>query len=468
MFKKLEALGIPRNYAMMDLVMLFGAFITFLNSTIIAPALPSIMHEMSINASTAQWLTTVFMLVSGIMIPVSAFLLSRFTTRTLFMVSMGIYTLGTFTAGIATTFPTILTARILQAIGAGVLMPMSQTLVLITIPKDLRGIGMGMIGLVMGFAPAFGPVAGGFIIDAFNWHMLFYILTPLALLTILFAYFSLENVGEPSDAKLDPLSVIESTLGFGGLLYGFSVIGSSGFTWYAFVSLLVGSVTIVIFFKRQLAMEEPMLNVRILQNKKFLISVLLTMLVNAAFIVGGILNPIYIQDIRGYGASMSGLIMLPSAIASALISPLSGHWFDKYGPRILAVPGLVMVLLFTLPMANMTIHTSLIFLCTIYTIRIFGLTLVNMPINTWGLNALTNKEISHGTAIGNTFRQMAGSLGTAILVTVMSLTIAEAEDPATAAAQIHGINMAFFGACIIIALALILAIIYVKDDDCPE
>ena len=464
MFKKLEQLGIPKNYAMMDLVMLIGAFITFLNSTIIAPALPSIMHEMQINASTAQWLTTAFMLVSGIMIPVSAYLLSRFTTRTLFMISMGIYTIGTFTAGIATSFPIILLARILQAIGAGVLMPMSQTIVLVTIPRKLRGIGMGMIGLVMGFAPAFGPVIGGFIIDMFNWHMLFYILTPLALLTILFAYFCLENMGEPTDAKLDPLSVIESTLGFGGLLYGFSVIGSSGFTWYALVSLLIGSVTIVIFFKRQVAMEEPMLNVRILKNRKFLISVLLTMLVNAALIVGGILNPIYIQDIRGYGASMSGLIMLPSAIASALVSPLSGHLFDKYGPRVLAIPGLFLVAIFTIPMANMTIKTSLVFLSVIYTIRIFGLTLVNMPINTWGLNALSNKEIAHGTAIGNTFRQVAGSLGTAILVTVMSLTVSGAVDPTTAAAQIHGINMAFGGAVFIITIALILAILFVKED----
>ena len=459
-----EKVGMSKQHFIMIAVMLFGALISILNQTLLAPALPSIMKEMQVNASTAQWLTTGFMLVNGIMIPVTAYLLARFTTRKLFFLSMGIFTLGTFVAGISTTFPMILLARILQAAGAGVMMPMGQTIMLLTLPKQYRGIGMGMIGLVIGFAPAVGPVVAGFIIDAFSWHLLFYGMTPLAILTIIVAYFYLENLGETSNVKLDIPSVLLSTLGFGGLLYSFSAIGSYGFNPVVIVTMLIGAVSLVLFFRRQLQMEEPLLNVRILENRKFMLSVVLTMLVNAALIVGGILNPIYIQAIRGYSASVSALIMLPASIVMAIMSPISGHLFDKFGPRVLAIPGLLAVTIFTIPMMIMDENTSIYFLAFVYTVRMIGLALVNMPLNTWGLNALSNKVIAHGTAIGNTFRQVAGSLGTAVLITVNSIVVARAVDPTTISAQIHGINMAYLGAGLMMLTALILTVIFVKED----
>ena len=459
-----QKVGMTKEHFIMNAVLLFGGLIAILNQTLLAPALPSIMKEMQIDASTAQWLTTGFMLVNGIMIPVTAFLLERFTTRKLFFISMGMFTLGTFVAGIATTFPVILLARVLQAAGAGVMMPMGQTIMLLTLPKQHRGVGMGLIGLVMGFAPAVGPVVAGFIIDVFNWHMLFYGMTPLAVLTIVVAFFYLENLGETSNPKLDTPSVILSTLGFGGLLYGFSAIGSTGFGLAVIITLLIGTVSLIAFFHRQLHMEEPLLNVRVLENKKFMISVVLTMLVNAALIVGGILNPIYIQTIRGYSASVSALIMLPASIVMAIMSPISGRLFDKFGPRVLAIPGLITVTLFTIPMIVMDENTSIYFLSFVYTVRIIGLALVNMPLNTWGLNALSNKVIPHGTAIANTFRTVAGSLGTAVLITVNSIVVANASNPASTSAQIHGINMAYLGAGLFMLVALIMAVIFVKDD----
>ena len=410
-----EKIGMSKQYFIMNAVMLFGGLIAILNQTLLAPALPSIMKEMQVDAATAQWLTTGFMLVNGIMIPITAYLLDRFTTRKLFFISMGVFTIGTFIAGIATSFPVILLARILQAAGAGVMMPMGQTIMLWTLPKKYRGVGMGMIGLVMGFAPAVGPVIAGFVIDAFNWHMLFYGITPLAILTIVVAYFYLENLGETSNPKLDIPSVILSTLGFGGLLYSFSSIGSYGFNLEVMITMAVGAVALFCFIHRQLHMDEPLLNVRVLSNHKFMVSVVLTMLINAALVVGGILNPIYIQTIRGYSASVSGLIMLPASIVMAVMSPISGRLFDKFGPRVLAIPGLIIVTIFTLPMATMDENTSIFYLAFVYTVRMIGLSLVNMPINTWGINALENRVIAHGTAIANTFRQVAGSLGTAVL-----------------------------------------------------
>ena len=211
-------------------------------------------------------------------------------------------------------------------------------------------------------------------------------------------------------------------------------------------------------------MDEPLLNVRVLSNHKFMVSVVLSMLINAALVVGGILNPIYIQTIRGYSASVSGLIMLPASIVMAVMSPISGRLFDKFGPRVLAIPGLIIVTVFTLPMATMDENTSIFYLAFVYTVRMIGLSLVNMPINTWGINALENRVIAHGTAIANTFRQVAGSLGTAVLITVMSIVVASSIDPASIPAQIHGINMAYLGAAAMMFIALVLTFIFVKDE----
>ena len=464
MANTLEKFGLNRKMIMINAVMLFGAFITILNQTLLTPALPSIMRDMNIDAATAQWLTTGFMLVNGIMIPVTAYLIDRFSTRNLFFFSMSLFTLGTALASVSTTFPMILTARLLQAAGAGVLMPMGQTIMLLTLPRQYRGVGMGIIGLVIGVAPAVGPVISGLAVEAFGWHILFKAMVPLSLLTIVAAYFFLENMGETTNITLDMPSVILSTLGFGGLLYSFSTLGSTGFSTVVTVSLLIGIVSLILFIRRQLQLEEPLLKVDILTNRKFALSVILTMLVQAALNIGPVLNPIYLQTIRGYGASVSGFIMLPASIAMLIMSPVSGRLFDKFGPRKLAIPGLFLAAAFTLPMIMMDENTSLYYLAFVYTIRTIGLSLVNMPLNTWGLNALENRVMAHGTAIGNTFRQVAGSIGTAVLITVMSIIVANSADPASISSQIHGINMAYAGAGLLMFTAFVLTILFVKEE----
>lgn len=460
----LEKFGLNKKMIMINAVMLFGAFITILNQTLLTPALPSIMRDMNIDAATAQWLTTGFMLVNGIMIPITAYLIDRFSTRNLFFFSMSLFTLGTALASVSTTFPMILTARLLQAAGAGVLMPMGQTIMLLTLPRQYRGVGMGIIGLVIGVAPAVGPVISGLVVEAFGWHILFKAMVPLSLLTIVAAYFFLENMGETTNITLDMPSVILSTLGFGGLLYSFSTLGSTGFSTVVTVSLLIGIVSLILFIRRQLQLEKPLLKVDILTNRKFALSVILTMLVQAALNIGPVLNPIYLQTIRGYGASVSGFIMLPASIAMLIMSPVSGRLFDKFGPRKLAIPGLFLAAAFTLPMIMMDENTSLYYLAFVYTIRTIGLSLVNMPLNTWGLNALENRVMAHGTAIGNTFRQVAGSIGTAVLITVMSIIVANSADPASISSQIHGINMAYAGAGLLMFTAFVLTILFVKED----
>ena len=462
--EKLGKMGLTKEIIIINAIMILAGFLGVLNQTLLTPALPSIMAEMHVTASTAQWLTTGYMLMSGIMVPITAFLIDRFTTRRLFFIAMGMFSAGTFTAAISNDFAVVMLARVLQAAGCGIMMPMGQVISLITIPRQYRGTAMGMIGIVFGVAPCVGPVIAGVIIDAFNWHMLFYGLLPLTILSMIVAYFYLDNFGEPKQVSLDIPSVIMSTLGFGGLLYCFSSIGSSGFNTVVLISFLVGAVSLFLFIRRQLNMEVPFLKIDILKNRTFAMSTALTMLVNAAILMGGILMPIYVQTLRGFSATTSSLVMLPSALLSAFMSPISGRLFDKHGARKLAIPGLAMAVVATFMLSILSEDTPLAFIAIAYCVRIAGLSLVNMPLNTWGLNSLDNSVMSHGTAIGNTFRNAAGSLGTAIFITVMSLSIAFAPNPESISVQINGINYAYFGGALTLIVAFVLTVLFVRDE----
>lgn len=462
--EKLNEIGVTKEIIIINAVLILAGFFGMLNQMLLSPALPSIMVDMEVSAATVQWLTTGYMLMSGIMVPVTAFLLDRFTTRRLFFVAMGMFTAGTFTAAISTEFSVIMLARVLQAAGCGIMMPMGQVIMLITVPRQFRGTAMGLIGIVFGVAPCIGPVIGGLVVDMFDWHMLFFGLVPFCILSMVVAFFYLQNFGEPKKVSLDIPSVILSTLGFGGLLYCFSSIGSTGFNSVVAVSFVIGATSLFLFIRRQLGMEVPFLKIDILKNRTFAMSTALTMLVNAAIMMGGILMPIYIQTLRGYSATVSSLVLLPSALLSAFMSPISGRFFDKLGARKLAIPGLGVAVIATLMLSVLGEDTPLAFIAAAYCIRIAGLSLVNMPLNTWGLNSLDNSVMSHGTAIGNTFRNAAGSLGTAIFITVMSVSIALAPNPGAIDVQINGINYAYFGGALTLILAFVLSILFVKDE----
>ena len=447
-------------------VLIAGAFVGVLNQTVMSPALPSIMSEMNIDAATAQWLTTGFTLVNAIMVPVTAYLTDRFTIKGLFLASMLIFGIGSTVAGIGPNFPTLLAGRLIQAGGSGVMAPLIMVALLRTFPVEHRGRAMGLFGIVIAFAPAIGPTVAGIVIDAMNWHILLYAVAIFSFVVVALGLAVIER--EPSinpDAHLDKLSVVLSSIGFGALLYGLSEIGSSGIDAVAIITIVVGAVSLVVFFHRQLSLDEPMLNVRILSNPVFLISTVLGMLMQASLMAGSILLPIFVQNDLGLSATASGLVMLPAAILMGLMSPVSGTLFDKYGPRVLSIVGLVFLTVGTFAFAILTQSTTVMFLAVLYLVRMFGMSLVNMPINTWGMNSLPNNLLNHGTSVSNTFRQVAGSIGTAVLVSVSTAVtngqLAGGVDQITA--SIHGINTAFGISGVVCLVCLVMVIILVKD-----
>lgn len=458
-------MGLSRKQIIMLAVLVFGTFVTVLNQTVVAPALPSVMAEMSVDASTAQWLTTGFTLVNAIMIPITAFLTDRFTTKRLFLVSMAIFTAGSALAGWGPSFAVLLLGRLEQAAGAGILMPLVMTVLMWTFPVDKRGTAMGLFGIVIAFGPAIGPTVAGVIIDRYTWHDMFYIITVLSAVVVLIGAFVLEKGGETNkDVSLDVPSVVLSSFGFGGLLYGLSTIGSYGLRADAIAGTLVGVVALVFFFRRQLKMEHPMLQVRVLANRKFLIATIIGMLVQGALLAAGILVPIYLQSLMGYSATVSGLVLLPGAIIMGAMGPIAGRLFDKHGPRVLALVGMGVLTLTTFCFAFLGTETGLITLTVLYTVRLFSLSLVNMPITTWGMNALDNELVNHGTSVNNTFRQVAGSLGTAIIVSASTIaTNASARVMTPTQASIFGIDVAFALAGVLCLIGFVMVVALVKN-----
>lgn len=460
----LNKLGLSKKQMTMMVVFTFAAFVGILNQTLLSPALPSIMNEFAIDASTAQWLTTAYTMANAIMIPITAFLIDRFSTRKMFGFSTLVFALGSAMAAFASDFSILLGGRILQAIGSGILMPMLQVVMLILIKREYRGMVMGIFGLVIGFAPMIGPTVAGIIVDQYNWRFLFEFIAPLMFLCCIIGLFTLENVGEQKDVSLDKLSVILSTIGFGGLLYGFSAIGSYGVHKTALIVIAIGAVSLVFFFKRQLKIDNPMLQVRVLQNRQFLTGTVITMIIQAAMMVASVIIPIYIQTVRGYSATVSGLMMLPGAIVSGIMGLVAGKIFDEKGPRGLAIIGAALLTFGSLAFVFLTDTTPIWYMCVMFVVRSLGMSMLNMPLNTWALNVLDNEIIAHGTALGNTFRQVAGSLGTAVLITVMSMvTSSQSAQLGANKAMLLGIDVTFGIAAALAFTCLVLSIWKVKE-----
>jgi len=444
-------------------VLMSGAFAAILNQTLLATALPHIMGDLNLTANTAQWLTTVFMLVNGVMIPITAFLMETFTTRKLFLTAMGLFAVGTLICAVAPNFFMLIVGRIVQASGAGIIMPLMQTILFIVFPIEKRGSAMGLFGLVISFAPAIGPTLSGWLVDHFPWRVLFFIILPIVIIDIILAYFILKNVTKRTFPELDMLSVIFSTLGFGGLLYGFSSAGVSGWGNDVVVfSLMIGAISLGMFIIRQFMLKQPMLEFRVFKYHIFSISTILGMITFSSMIGGATILPIYMQDMHHFTAFETGLMLLPGALLMGLMSPVSGRLFDQFGAKWLAIIGFTILTVSTFMLTILTSETSFAYLTVVNAVRMFGMSLVMMPTTTAGLNQLPQQFIPHGSAMNNTMRQVSGSIGTAILVTIMT---GSALDPTTHGIEgaIHGVNMSFVVAGAVSVVGIVLSFFLKKD-----
>ncbi|MEH7335615.1 DHA2 family efflux MFS transporter permease subunit [Neobacillus drentensis] len=401
--------------------LMLGAFVAILNQTLLNVAIPHIMNDLGISANTVQWLSTGYMLVNGIAIPITAFLIEKFGTRKLFISAIFLFTLGSVVCSVSANFSMLMIGRVIQACGAGIIMPLLMTVFFALFPPEKRGKAMGIMGIVMIFAPAIGPTLSGWLIGHFSWRLLFDIVIPIGVLDLILSFMWMKDVTKVTNPKFDFLGFLFSTLGFGFLLYGFSEAGNDGWSSRTVViSLIIGIISLICFVWRELTAEKPMLDLRVFKYDIFALTTVISMIVNMAMFGAMILLPIYLQNIRGYTALQSGLLMLPGAIVMGIMSPISGALFDKIGARWLAVTGLAITVLTTWGFTSLSMTTSYGHILFLYVMRMFGMSFIMMTVMTEGLNQLPRHLGAHGTAASNTARQVAGSIGTAFLVTVMT------------------------------------------------
>lgn len=472
------------SYGLISILMI-GAFVAILNNTLLNNALPAIMSDLGVTASTVQWLTTGYMLVNGIVIPMTAFLIQKYTIRQLFLSAISLFLIGTLIGGLATNFPILLTARLIQAMGAAVIMPLMMNVLLTSFSEEKRGSAMGIFGLVIIFAPAIGPTLSGWLIEHYHWSSLFFVLLPIVIVVLILAFFQLHDQKEKKAVRMDLFSLLFSTIGFGGILYGFSSAGNEGWTHHLVIaSIAIGVVFLALFIWRQFRIEQPMLSFQIYRHPIYALSSAIAITLAISMFSVMLILPIYLQHIRGFTPFESGLLMLPGALVMGLMSPITGKIFDRYGVKFLAITGLTIVLVTTYSFTQLSTSTTYTTLVLIYSVRMLGISMVMMPIMTTGLNSLPKKDYPHGTAMNSTLQQVSGAFGSSLMISIMSnraethaqammsdafnnsalgpVDLARIKQQILVDATVKGMDDAFWVATGVALLALILAL-FIKD-----
>lgn len=402
-------------------ILLISAFIGNFTQTQLSTALPQLVDDFGISLTMGQWVTSVFMLTLGVMVPMTAFLTKRFTTRQITIVCLSIFVLGSLVAYFSTNFLLLIVGRILQAAGTGILLPCLQIIIFSQLPAGKRGSMMGMIGLVLAAAPAVGPTLGGWQTDVFGWRSIFLLLTVLGVILLVITIFFMGSYGRREDTSIDFISVILSTLGFGGLLFGFTNVEqypvSNPLVW---APMLVGVVCLAWFVRRQQNLkrkdQKPLLNLAVLKVRNFTIGTLAISLNFFAFSAFTVLIPIYLQTYRGMEATLSGLVTLPGALLSACTGLIAGRFFDRIGAHKLCVTGAALMLVGAVMSLPLTMETPVVYLTVAQAVRMAGIGLVMTTCNTWALASLPSHLINDGTAVTNTLRQCVGAIGAPVIV----------------------------------------------------
>lgn len=446
-------------------LLLASAFVMILNETIMGVALPHLMKDLGISASAAQWLTTAFLLTMAVVIPITGYLLERFHTRPVFIAALSLFSLGTLLGALAPGFPMLVVARVIQACGTAIVMPLLMTTVMRLVPAETRGRTMGSISIVISVAPAIGPTISGIILSALDWRWLFWLVLPIAVLALAAGVWRIRNVSTPRPAPLDILSVGLSALGFGGLVYGLSILGAGGAegVFSPWLPVIIGTLALAIFVARQIQLQrhdKALLDLRTFLSPSFTIALLVLAISMMALFGSLILLPIYMQNVLGLSVLQTGMMLLPGGLAMGLAAPLVGRLFDRYGPTPLVLPGAIMVSAVMWAMVLLDQTTPAALVLAGHVVLSIGLSLMFTPLFTSALGSLPARLYSHGSATIGTIQQVAGAAGTALFIALMSMQMARLNASGTdmVAATASGIQIAFLCGGIISTLAVIAAV----------
>lgn len=467
--------ALPARDKLVITLLLISAFVVILNETIMGVAIPRLIEDLGITVGAGQWLSTAFMLTMAVVIPVTGYLLQRFNTRPIFMAAMGLFSLGTLIAAMAPGFGVLVIGRVVQASGTAIMMPLLLTTVMTLVPPASRGRIMGNISIVISVAPALGPSISGAILSVLDWRWMFWLVLPISLTALAIGTAKMQNVTDPRRAAIDVPSVILSAVAFGGIIYGLSQLGeaSTGSAVPAWIPLVAGVAGLALFVARQLMLQRrdaALLDLRVFTSRNFTISIVAIAVSMMALFGTIILIPIYVQTVLGMDPLVSGLLLLPGGLVMGLLGPVVGRIYDRRGPRVLLVPGALLVSAVFWAMTQVTETTPVGLVLVAHVGLSVGLALMFTPLLTSALGSVKPHLYSHGSAVFGTAQQLAGAAGTALFISVMTIrsTSLLGAGVAQDAALAGGIRAAFLYGAVIFLLAVVASFFVRKPEQTTD
>ncbi len=445
--------------------LLISCMAASLLQTAMNTALATISADMHVNVTAGQWITSCYSLSMGIIMPLTAFLIRRVKTKTLYLTGLLLFIAGLVIDIIAFNFPILIIGRVFQGCGNGILISMTQVVILSIFPPAKQGTAMGWYGLAVSVMPAIAPTLGGVLVETVSWRAIFL----LALVVLAVAFFMalrvFENVLDNVECTLDKLSFLLSVLAFGGLTLGVGNLATYGIrNPFVYIPLIVGAITLIIFIRRQMGATQPFLDFRILKTRAVAIGVIGSMILYFVLMGSSVLTPLYVQNVKGFSAIIAGLVTLPGSIAMAVVSPMSGRFYDKVGIKWLVILGSGLMMISCILMFTLRESQSLAFPAVYNVIRYVAIGCMQMPLITWGTSSAGKEKMADASALLSSLRTIGGAIGTAVFVGIsnaVSVRLAGNDNPTTGQLM-RGMNIAFLIMAFSIAVMLVIGIFLIK------
>ena len=460
---KTEALN-SKKRTMIFICLVVSGIASSMLSTAMTTALPNVVEYFGISTSVGQWITSGYSLAMGMIMPLTAFLITRFPTKKLYLVGIGGFILGLLVSIFAGNFGIMMAGRILQACGNGVLMTAAQVIILTVYPVDKKGTMMGTYGLATTAAPVVAPTIAGLMIDAFGWKSIFYVALVILAVSFVISCFVFEDVLELQDKKFDVVSFVESIVGFGGITLGIGNISSFGLiSVEGGLPLIIGAVVCALFILRQCGLEKPFLDVKILANRNYAVSVIASMVLYLVMMGSSVMMPLYVQSVMGYSAVVSGLVTLPGSLATAVVSPFAGNLYDRIGIKKIFVAGSAALIISNVGMYFLTMNTPLWTAAALNVIRNISIGSLMMPLLTWGTSNVHPQKVADASSLLTSLRTIAGSIGSAVFVGIMTAVSAASAAVYGVNALMHGMNVSFLWMAAGAVILFLISIFAVRE-----